>query len=361
VGLALAVAYFVNTRFLKDRRVGLYPAAVLLFLLDPLLTFGAYSQLSELLFTCLMFAALFTCFDVAMHPAPASAALSGLWLGLASVTRPVSVFLPFFVAPVLIMASPKGRALRMSLIFVGVSCALPAAWTARNFAVAGIPAVSTVGVFNLAHFRAAGVLAEVEAVSLEQADAAISVRTGREIETAAEYTETRAVAAEILTAHPLLVAKQAVKSSLFQLLDPGFIYIAQITGASPRQSGVLAAFATQGPRALLRYFETMGVVPTVLFGYCLLFTGFVYVTLLAGIWLTASRNPGMASSIRIGNFRRWLLLIALVSIYFIGIQAGPEAAARFRMALLPLWHSVVLATLSYLLEGSNLRSGSQPS
>ena len=139
-----------------------------------------------------------------------------------------------------------------------------------------------------------------------------------------------------------------MKSSLFQLLDPGFIYIAQITGASPRESGVLAAFATQGPSALFRYFETMAVVPSLLFVYCLLFTGFVYLSLLAGIWLAASRSPAVASFIRIGNFRRWLILIALVSIYFVGIQAGPEAAARFRMALLPLWHSVVLVTLSYL-------------
>jgi hypothetical protein len=113
---------------------------------------------------------------------------------------------------------------------------------------------------------------------------------------------------------------------------------------------VLAAFATQGPAALLHYFETMAVVPSVLFVYCLLFTGFVYVTLLAGIWLTASGSPAMASWIRIGHFRNWLILIALVSIYFVGVQAGPEAAARFRMALLPLWHSVVLTTLSYLLR-----------
>jgi hypothetical protein len=351
VGLALTVAHFVNTQLLKSRNISLYPAAVLLFLLDPLLTFGAYSQLSELLFACLIFAALSSCFDVAMQPAPRAAAFSGLWLGLASVTRPVSVFLPFFVAPVLIvMAAPKGRALRMSLIFVGISCALPAAWTARNFAVAGIPAVATVGVFNLAHFRAAGVLAEAEGGSLVQADAEISAKTGRAIETAAEYARTRDVATEILSAHPLLAAKQAVKSSLFQLLDPGFIYVAQMTGASPRESGVLAAFATQGPSALIRYFETMAVVPSVLFVYCLLFTGFVYSSFLAGVWLAASRNPAVASWIRTDNFRRWLILIALVSIYFIGIQAGPEAAARFRMALLPLWHSVVLATLSYLLK-----------
>jgi len=349
VGLALTVAHFVNTRLLKSRNVTLYPAAVLLFLLDPLLTFGAYSLLSELLFACLIFAALFTCFDVAIQPVPRSAALAGLWLGLASVTRPVSVFLPVFLAPMLIiMATPKRRAVQVSLIFVGISCAVPLAWTARNMAVAGIPSVATVGVFNLAHFRAAGVLAEAEGVSFAQADAEISARTGRAINTAAEYRQTSSVATEILSTHPLLAAKQVVKSSLFLLLDPGFIYIAQITGASPRQSGVLAAFATQGPAALLHYFETMAVVPSVLFVYCLLFTGFLYLTLLAGVWLAVSGSPAMASWIRIDNFRKWLILVALVSIYFIGIQAGPEAAGRFREALLPLWHSVVLATLSYL-------------
>jgi hypothetical protein len=351
IGLALTVAHFLNTRLLKKRNISLYPAAVLLFLLDPLLTFGAYSRLSELLFACLIFAALFTCFDVAMQPAPRSAALSGLWMGLASVTRPVSVFLPFFVAPMLIiMATPKRRALQVSLIFVGMSCALPAAWTARNFAVAGIPAVATVGVFNLAHFRAAGVLADAEGISLERADAEISARTGRAIGTAAQYTQTRDVATEILSAHPLLVAKQVVRSSVFQLLDPGSIYIAQIVGASPRGSGVLAAFATQGPSALFRYFETMGVVPSVLFVYSLMFAGLVYVSLLAGIWIIVCRSSAMASWVKIANFRRWLIVIALVSIYFIGIQAGPEAAGRFRMALLPLWHSVVLTTLSYLLK-----------
>jgi hypothetical protein len=355
VGLALTVAHFVNTRLLIDRSVSLYPGAVLLFLLDPLLTFGAYSQLSELLFACLIFAAVFTFFGAAMDPAPRSAALSGVWLGLASLTRPVSVFLPIFLGPLLIiMATPKRRALRMALIFVGVSCAFPAFWVARNLAVAGIPAVATVGVFNLAHFRAVGVLAEAEGVSFEQADAAISARTGRTIETAADYTRTRAVATEILRAHPFLLVKQMVRSSLFQLLDPGSIYIAQIMGASPRGSGVLAAFATQGPSALLRYFETMAVVPSVLFVYSLLFAGLVYVTLLAGIWIAVSRNPAMASWIKVANFRPWLILIGLVSIYLVGIQAGPEAAGRFRMALLPLWHSVVLATWSSVLN-SKLR------
>ena len=350
VSLALTVAHFVNTRLVKTPNTALYPAAVLLFLLDPLLTFAAYSELSELLFACLVFAGLFTWLDVVRQPTAGSAARSGLWLGLASITRPVSVFLPVLLAPlVFIRAASQQRAVAAALIFVGLSYALPAAWIARNQAIAGIPALATVGVFNLAHFRAAGVLAEAKGLTLAQADAAITARTGSVIETAADYQRTREVATEILSAHPSLVARQVVRGGLFQLLDPGFIYIAQIVGASPRGSGVLAALATQGPSALLGYFETMGALPSVLLLYSLVFTGVVYVGLLLGVWLATSRGSAGAA-MDVETCRRWLVLVSLVSVYFVGIQAGPEASGRFRIPLLPMWHSVVLATLACLLE-----------
>jgi hypothetical protein len=249
------------------------------------------------------------------------------------------------------MAASRRRALGAALMFLGVSCALPGAWAARNMAVAGIPSVTTAGVFNLAHYRAAGVLAEAEGISFDGADAAISSRIGpRVIQTGDDYTRTRAVALEILSAHPFLAAKQVVQSSLFQLLDPGSIYIAQIVGASPRGSGVLSAFATQGPSALLGYLERMPVVPLVLFVYSVLFTGLVYAAFLAGLWLAAYRASAVGSPFEIDHFRRWLIVLVLVSLYFVGIQAGPEAAGRFRIPLLPLWHSVALATLSYLLK-----------
>jgi hypothetical protein len=93
----------------------------------------------------------------------------------------------------------------------------------------------------------------------------------------------------------------------------------------------------------------MGALPSVLLLYSLVFTGVVYVGLLAGVWLATSRGSAGAA-MDVATCRRWLVLVALVSVYFVGIQAGPEASGRFRIPLLPMWHSVVLATLACVLE-----------
>jgi hypothetical protein len=149
------------------------------------------------------------------------AAVAGLCLGAASLTRPVALYLPLVLVPFFLVTAASRRHVLAFAVALGLSGILPAAWVARNVAVAGIPDLATIGVFNLAHFRAAGVLAEVEGISIQEADARISERVGRTMSTADDYTRTRTLALEILRAHPRELAGQIARSSAFQIVDPG--------------------------------------------------------------------------------------------------------------------------------------------
>jgi 4-amino-4-deoxy-L-arabinose transferase-like glycosyltransferase len=79
--------------------------------------------------------------------------LLATFVGLLPLIRPVAVYLPFFLALVIYLSGGRGRArLRTSLIFLAVSLLAPAAWTARNYRVLGVPVLARVGEFEIARF-----------------------------------------------------------------------------------------------------------------------------------------------------------------------------------------------------------------
>jgi hypothetical protein len=119
-------------------------------------------------------------------------------------------------------------------------------------------------------------------------------------------------------------------------------------GLSGRGSGALGRFATEGPIALVEYARSMPAASLALLSYSAIFMAAVYAVLAVGVATFAFRRSAVRDLVRDGTYGRWLLLVLAVSVYFIGIQAGPEALGRFRIPLLPLWHSIVLVTLAVL-------------
>ena len=104
--------------------------------LHPLLVFFSGYLLTESLFCVVVLAALLASTDWLKHPRPARAFGTGLLWGLAALTRPTALPLPFVVA--LWAWSPLGLSLRrvergrqIALLLLGTALAI-APWTARN-------------------------------------------------------------------------------------------------------------------------------------------------------------------------------------------------------------------------------------
>jgi 4-amino-4-deoxy-L-arabinose transferase-like glycosyltransferase len=86
---------------------------------------------------------------------PVLLALAGLLLGIATLTRPVALYLPIPLVAILLVRRVSMRAI---VVFALAAAILPIAWAARNHARAGAFLVSSIEGENLLMYRAAGVL-----------------------------------------------------------------------------------------------------------------------------------------------------------------------------------------------------------
>lgn len=122
--------------------------------------------LSETLFTVLLTGALaMLVWTPGGRVGVWGAAGAGLLLGLASLCRPIGVFLFVPLAGWLLWAAWHGgprRAALWAAVFSICAMALPAGWVARNYANTGRAFFSTISAINLYEYRAAWTRARVE-------------------------------------------------------------------------------------------------------------------------------------------------------------------------------------------------------
>src|SRR5262249_30436653 len=79
--------------------------------------------------------------------------LLAVLVGVLPLIRPVAIYLPFFLSLMICLSGAGGRPkLRSGLIFLAVSLMAPAAWSARNYRILGVPILAKVGEFEMARF-----------------------------------------------------------------------------------------------------------------------------------------------------------------------------------------------------------------
>ncbi len=300
VNAGLAIGIYLLVLYRADRRPALI--ASLLFSLDVPTIHYANKLLTETVFTAL----LYVVFVLALQrPRPI---LIGLLTGVLVLIRPIALFycvaLAFYF---LLRRVPK----RQLLIFVAMSLVLPGAWALRNRVRVGVFTISSIGDFNLLGYRAAGALAiedegdfrkaiadEEQALTDEADDAMqaeLHVADANDLPDAVRGRYYAKYAWRIIREHPASFVQLTIRGFLVNLFASDWDAIWSVSPLSP---DILEL--------------GLGAIPIAIFVLSVIGTIFLW-----------------------RHDRSMALLIALTVVYFIGISAGGESDARFRVPVVP--------------------------
>ena len=225
--------------------------------------------------------------------------MSGLMFGVAALTRPITLYLPIVLAPLLFLV-PQKRA-RLIAAFLISAALLPAAWAARNLERSGAAVVSSIEGENLLMYRGAGTLVVLEKSPLDavfalqqqfgyhtKAMALRPVLAGQAIEAArrdgiTDDKRTHAVLSRyytrmglrIIAEHPIAYAELALSSFIELFFNGLSVRAAQggmnIIDATIRYVPVSIAIfvvAVFGVVSLLRHDRKLGLVVAITLIYC---------------------------------------------------------------------------------------------
>jgi len=324
VQLVLSVAtvwlcHRLGTRLMSPSAGGV---AALILAVDPVSAIFANQLQPETLFTILVVAAVLGWVRALDENAPPAAAMSGLLMGLAVLTRPIGVYL----ALVLLAWGRRRLRLRVALAFLAPAALLVGGWILRNERATGTPMLTTIQSINLLEYRAAGALAHDSGIDVDEARRNLRSVLSSRLPARADVAEVSRVrsrlALEVMRAHP--------RGVLAGFLDGG---LRLLTG-----SGVTALARLQGDDDPEGVDVTWKRVATAAFA-CEL--AIVYFCAAWGLW----------TLFRLGKGSTAALLLGVIG-YFVVISAGPEANTRFRFPAMPF-----LAVLAGIGVGARTRRG----
>lgn len=277
-------------------------AGALLFALDTPTIHYANKVLSETAFTCLLF--VFFCLALELR----NFAVNALLCSLLVLLRPVAIV--WFAAAALYFVFRRVPWQRIA-VFALLSLALPLLWTVRNGVETGAYTLSSISGTNLLFYRAAGALAVDEGDEFKpglrraqqelQREADKMIREGeqtddpRSLDHAVQAKYYRELAKDVLRQNRLAFAQLTVRGFLVNLFD------------SDWESMMMVCQADSSIVRMSIDFWTSAMI------------------VLAGIGLFALWHRD----------RPLALLIAITILYFLGISAGGEAEARFRVPVTP--------------------------
>jgi len=307
VQLVLSVATVWLCHRLGTRLMG--PAAgevaALILSLDPVSAIYANQLQPETLFTALVVGGVLTWVSALDTNAPPAAALSGLLLGLAVLTRPIGAYL----ALVLLAWGLRRLRIRVALAFLAPLTILVGGWIVRNDRATGVPMLTTIQGINLLEYRAAGALASESGIDVDEARRTLRVALWSRLPphaNAAEVSRVRThLALEVMSAHPRGVVAGFLDGAWRLLTGSGLTALSRLLGDDDPES--LDAGWKRTTAAALA-FE------------------------LAVVYGCASW--GLLVLTRMGRWTTGALLLGVIG-YFVLISAGPEANTRFRFPAMP--------------------------
>ena len=288
-------------------------ASLLLALDVPSILFADY-VMTETLFAFVLLLGTAFALRVRTGASPWWAVLAGLAFGLATLVRPITLYLPIVLAALLLVSLRATPRARLTLALVGIAAfAVPVGgWIARNAAADSYVGLSPIDSINLLDYRAAGALASADGTSLA------ATRTSLHRKLAAQgYGD---LTSPTLPAKEIPRSASAERSLAVRTLvhHPSGTVVMFVKGL---RSLLLESAKGQLPQNLDRgHAGTRLVTPVGLLDY--LVTALVYVGALLSLL-----------AIRRGNGR--VVVPLTVALYIVLISAGPEAYARFRVPLMP--------------------------
>lgn len=224
---------------------------------------------------------------------------------------------------------------KLHLAFIGlIPLGLALVYMGWNQQRTGYFHYSSIADINLLHYNAAGLIRQQKGIAAEEAWVTDVLR---EADTQPNFAARQRViqrrAGRMLSAYPLLYARQHAQGMATFFLDPGRFDVSQFWGlAPPLGGGLQAQVRTSG---LLRAVGRMPLGLLALLGTVLLANITRLFLALRGFWQLRNGRPEL-------RYGRW---VAAGLILYLALLTGPLGAARFLMPVWPLLLGLALVGL----------------
>lgn len=358
-----AIIIYFSFKKLLNEKIGLIGGFI--YSLDPHLILHSNTLYSDTLFV--FFLSVFMFFLISLlsdrNYLTRDIILSGLFLGLASLVKPASAYLPyvivlflFFFFKVKLIKRIKYALLFLLLYFVTIS-----PWLIRNELIFGKPFLSNSGEYNLLAINITPMeipkrklpqhiveyQLRAEADSLMISEGKQTIFTGKpndyweELTLQLDYNKTeywKRVAIKYIKEDPIIFIKYytiGIFHSLFNLGSKEFAYYLNITN---KPSGINIKSEQNIFRLFIRFFSEK-TLPEILIGISI--SLYLFIIYLGGLLGLIQINYQQNKHI--------LVLLIVIAIYFLLI-AGAGGLARFKLPAIPFYIAIVSIGLNYLFD-----------
>ena len=341
--LVLVIAY-LTWRWVRDRIGPSFAATVAFAIVAFDLTTMTYASylLTETLFTFFLTAALFA-WPAANERSPvARAGLAGLAWGLATLTRPITLYLaPLAIALALLTALRRRAVVRHVLVAVLVGGVVVGSWIARNQVRCGHALLSTIEGENLLYYRAAlvalpaGKTVDQFRKELRVATAEGSYDRSDPHQAAMLDAAKKRMAFELMLANPSGLLRPTILGFPRLVFSPNRTYLYNLLGIEHEEWN-LDLLDVESFTSRVFTLETFYLASSALY------QALILALALAGAAIGARRREP------------WVIVPVVALAYLIVISCGLETHARFRVPLVPLL--AVLAARALMEIGARFGS-----
>jgi hypothetical protein len=307
--LTVWVTYVLALRLVRPEAAA---SAALALAVDPISIILANYLQPETIFTFLLVAGtLLWCKGLQEHSVRWGAGAGALF-GIATLVRPVGLYLPIALIPVslLLYGGQWLRRLVFTLVLV-VSFAIPVGgWIARNANVTGVPLLTTADGVSLLYFRAALAVAEDEGIPFQDAQDRLRASFQRQVRPGLNPAQVsrleRSMAIEVLLQRPVASLKTMAEGATLTLIGPGRAELLQLLG-DPTPTEI------SGPVQILLIAAEVAI-------YGIILIGAVF-----GCYVVLRTRKYFAAAI----------LLGLIAYFVLATAVGSTGYSRYRVPIMP--------------------------
>lgn len=300
--------------------------------------------LTDTLFTFVLSLTVLVGFYIVKEPAHliVRALTYGFLLSLATLIRPLTYYAIFpavmaFIVVWRLQFLLSWRRIMIATIAVIIPWSiLIGGWQLRNYLRTGSATFSNVVGWNLLFCRAAGIIAEQERISYDEARQRLGIENYTVLHpetkdwTIAQLDRRwKHEGLHIITEYPWLFFESQIRGLCNMMLGSGESTVLKYLGEIQTATGPIKAFFHS---SIDEYIQEWAIKRTKFFILFLLAEGYLiifYVSILHGLWqLIQTRNTSWSIHLFI-----WMLIMYVV---IVSVSAGPEAYSRFRIPVMPL-------------------------
>ncbi len=339
MSVIMVLLIYLIARMLADEKVAFWASIFLGLSLGHV----CYSVLvmSDILYAFLVLSATYILLRNRDQASWTRIGLLGLALGLATLTRPVGIFVPFLLIPYLIWGGKADwkKGLGQSVVMLVISFLVITPWLMRQGEVLGYKTVSTVPMRNLMLYNGAMLQAHKEGRTSEDLYIEYENQVINELEERGEagnqgllYKTYEERGKEMIKSDFPTYFILHLKTSIVSFL-PNVNDLLEILGVTSGSRGTLGVLQNEGLISAVKYYfdGKLWAIPILI--PFLMILGFVYLLSLFGLWNLFKRDL-------------WAFLLFGMLIGYFMFVSGPVAVPRFRIPVQP--HFCLLAGIGWM-------------